>query len=605
MKRLLPLFCSLAFAASAFGQDPFEKGKLALTARDTATALTQFKEAAKTGRRPAESNYYLGSIFLARGKVDEAIGYLRASVDRDNENVQALKVLGEALLRKNDYGNALNQYRRAVKLAPKDVSIAAGYAFTLLAADSIDAAIIQFTRAKEFTPDRADLYDGLGDAYLKQNVLVLAISNYQKALELEPGNIAIHLKLARVFFRNRQYSESVHEYDDILSIDSTHAEALLEKGRIYVLAKQYRNAIGPLQRLVRLNPNSIEGAAFYARALFGVEDFADAAKAAQAALKLDSSNVELWRVRAQALTKTRDWSSALLAFGGLKRRNQMKPEDMADYGASLVGVGREDEAITALTEAIKADSSNCDTYFPLGFIYMKRQDYAGAAAMFEKKISCDPRSLSAYVNAAACYMQIKNWGRSRELLTRSIELKPDFMQGRLWLGRYFAQVDSLDKAVEQYDEVLKLINANNGDRYKKEAGEAHLQKGQLYFVNKQYERAVDSFRRALGVGSESSGLHLMWGQALLQLLDPKGDDAENKRKKEDAVQHFRKAVQLDAGSAPAHLWLGQGLLLMRQEGDNEGNRRLQEEACAEFAKVLRLDPRNEDAKRSRERIGCK
>jgi len=41
------------------------------------------------------------------------------------------------------------------------------------------------------------------------------------------------------------------------------------------------------------------------------------------------------------------------------------------------------------------------------------------------------------------------------------------------------------------------------------------------------------------------------------------------------------------------------------EGDDAGNKKLQEEACAEFSKVLRLDPRNEDAKKSKERIGCK
>ena len=235
---------------------------------------------------------------------------------------------------------------------------------------------------------------------------------------------------------------------------------------------------------------------------------------------------------------------------------------------------------------------------------MKRQDYASASGMFEKKISCDPRSLSAYVNAAACYMQMKNWTRARELLVRSVELKSDFMQGRLWLGRYFAQVDSLDRAVEQYDEVLKLINSN-GDKYRKEAGEAHLQKGQLYFVNTRYERAIDSFRKALSVGTESASLHLMWGQALLQLLDPKGDPEENKRKKEDAIQHFRRAIQIDPNLPHPHLWLGQVLVISRVEGDNEGNRKLQEEACAEYAKVLRLDPRNEDAKKARERIGCK
>ena len=44
---------------------------------------------------------------------------------------------------------------------------------------------------------------------------------------------------------------------------------------------------------------------------------------------------------------------------------------------------------------------------------------------------------------------------------------------------------------------------------------------------------------------------------------------------------------------------------MRVEGDNEGNRKLVEEACSEYGKCLRLDPKNEDARKARERISCK
>ena len=64
-------------------------------------------------------------------------------------------------------------------------------------------------------------------------------------------------------------------------------------------------------------------------------------------------------------------------------------------------------------------------------------------------------------------------------------------------------------------------------------------------------------------------------------------------------------MALDPGLAVGHFWLGTTLVLMRVEGDNEGNKKLVEEACSEFSKCLRLDPRNEDARKAKERIGCK
>jgi tetratricopeptide (TPR) repeat protein len=604
MRRLLLILAVLSIVQSAHAQDPFDKAKQALAVRDTNDAIMRFKEALKVGRKPSESNTYLGAIAFARHHIDEAIGYLQAAVDRDNENVEAFSRLGYALLEKKDNAGALTQFRRAVKLAPKDISISEGFGKALLASDSVDAAIVQISRAKESAPDNPSLYVLLGDAYLKQNVYVLGELNYQKAIDLEPKNIVTRAKLARVYYKEKKYVESVKEWEGIVAIDSTLTEPYLEIGRTYLLAKQYRNAVRPLYKLTQLQPKSVEGWSMYARTLFGGDDYADAAKAAQTSLKLDSANAEIWRVLARSLTKTKDWNGALSGFAGLRRHGSLNAEDLGDYGAALQSVGREEEAIQVLLEAVKADSSNCEVYFPLGFIYMKRHDYEHAAMMFEKRIVCDPRSLSAYVNGAACYMALKSWPRCRELLVRSIELKPDYLSGHLNLGRYYAQVDSLDKAVAQYDTVLALIGTDV-DKHKGEAGEAYLQKGQLYFRDKQFSRAIDSFRKAVGAGIENSAIHLMWGQAMLQLLDPNASQDENARKKGEAVIHFRKTTGLEPGLAVGHFWLGTSLVLMRVEGDNAGNAKLVEEACSEFTKCLRLDPRNEDARKAKERISCK
>ncbi len=604
MKRLLLSLAVAALLTQAHAQDPYDKAKASLVARDTNDAVIHFKEAVKAGRKPSESNNYLGAIALSRHHVDEAIGYLQAAVERDNENAEAFKNLGYAFLEKKDFPGALVQFRKAVKLAPKDISISQGFGVALLTADSVDAAIVQLSRAKESAPDNAALYVLLGDAYLKQNVFVLGESNYGKAIELEPKNIGTRTKLARVLFKEKKYVESVKQWDGIVAIDSTLPEPYLETGRTYLLAKLYRNAVRPLYKLTQLQPKSVEGWAMYARTLFGGDDFADAAKAAQTSLKLDSTNGEIWRVLAHSLTKTKDWNGALAGFAGLKRHGTLNGEDLGDYGAALQSVGREDEAITVLLEAVKADSANCDVYFPLGFIYMKRHDYEHAAGMFEKRIVCDPRSLSAYVNGAACYMALKSWPRCRALLVRSLELKPDYLSGHLNLGRYYAQVDSLDEAVAQYDTVLAIIGTDV-EKHKGEAGEAYLQKGQLYFRDKQFARTIESFKKALGAGIDNSSIHLMWGQGLLQMLDPKGAEEENSRKKADAVAQFRKTTALDPNLAVGHFWLGTGLVLSRKEGDTPGNKILVEEACAEFGKCLRLEPKNEDARKAKERIGCK
>ena len=590
---------------SGYGQEFLTKGKVALGAKDTAAAVAAFEQAVKAGQKPGEANYYLGAIALARGNTPNAIRYLEEAVRYDDENVDALRKLGEAQVLNKNVKAALPHLRRAIKLAPKDGATMAAYGRALLAVDSVDAAIVQFTRAKEFTPDDPTIYEGLGDAYGKQNVVVMVVSNYQKAIELEPRNVERRIKLARVYEKDRKYTDAVRQFEEIIKLDSTNAAAYMQKGNILLRAKMYKQAVPPLRTLTQLQPKSAEASVLLTKALSGAGDHPEVVKEGKRSLKLDSANTDVWRLVAQSQVETKEYTEALLSYEALKRRNAFKPEDQAQYGLALARLGRDDEALKSLLEAVAMDTTNCDAYFSLGAIYMKKRDYEMASAMFEKRISCDPKSLSlpTYLNAAASYMQTKNYPRVRELLTRVIEVKPDFLQARLWLARYYTQVDSLDNAKAEYDEVLKQIGSNT-DKFKKEAAEAHYLLGMHYFRKQAFGSAVESFRRASGLGYEDPNLRLTWGQAVMQTLDRTGNAEENAVKIQESIRLFRKVIELDPNNAQGHLWLAQGLIQSRVEGEDEKNKQLRDDACGELRKVLKIEPKNEDAKKAMERIGC-
>jgi tetratricopeptide (TPR) repeat protein len=610
MKRSVFILLVLSMmSAAAFAQDFIGKGKVSLSTRDTAGAIQAFKDALRANQKAGDANYYLGAISYAQGRVDEAKEYLLKAVDINDDNADALTLLAQIHLLKKDVPAALGVFKKAIKSAPKNAALAVGYGKTLLGADSIDAAILQLTRAKELDESNPEIYAMLAEAYLKQGVAPLGISNFQKAIELAPKQISYVARLAQIYEKNRQYTEAVGLYEKVASADTNNAEPYLSIGQILIRASgsQKKLAIAPLEKYVAKKPASVEGAALLSKALFQIEDWNKLVPAAKRALELDARNPDLWRQSAYALAETKDYKGAVTAFEKLKELKAFKPEDQTKYGNSLVGVGREEDAMNSLLEAVRLDSTNCDPYFNLGSLYMKKQDWANASKMFEKKIACDPKSvksLSSYLNGAACYMQLKNWERTRALLEKALEIYPDFLQARLWFARYFIQVDSLDRAKEQYDAVLQGAS-QNPDKYKREIGEAHAMSGSYYFTTQKFASAIESFRKAVATGNESAGLQLSWGQAVLQTLDASAPADEGKKKKEEAMTHFRRSIAIDGKNPVSHLWLAQTLILLRVEGADEANKKLQEEACQEYKQVLRLQPTNADAKKGMERIGCK
>lgn len=607
MKRALVLLLLGCVLQSANAQEFLAKAKVSLGAKDTTAAITGFEAALKANQKPGEAHYYLGTIALARNKVADAIRHLEEAVRIDDEHIAAIHALGDAYLMNKNVPGALAQYKLVMKLAPKSSAVASSYGKALLAADSLDAAIVQLTRAKEHNPEDPTNYEALADAFAKQNVVPMVIMNLQRAVELEPTNNARRIKLASVYEKNRQYNEAVKEFDAIIARDSTNADAHHQKGDIYLRAKMYKSAVPPFRTFTALRPKSVEGSVLYVKALTGANEFDDVVTEAKRSLAMDSANTDVWRMLAEAQVETRQYADALASYEALKRRKAFGTEDQARYGLALFRTGQDDAALESLLAAVAMDTTNCDAYFNLGSIYMRKRDYERAGAMFDKRIECDPKSISlaAYLNGAASHMQTKNYPRTRELLVRAIEIKPDFLQARLWLARYYAQVDSLDNAKAEYDAVLDQIGTNT-DKYKREAAEAHYLLGMYWFRKQAFGSSVESFRKASSLGYEDPSLRLTWGQAVLQTLDRTApDQTENRRRIDDAIRLFRRVIDLDPANAQGHLWLGQGLIQARVEGEDAKNKVLQEEACSEFRKALKIDPRNEDAKKAMERIGCK
>jgi tetratricopeptide (TPR) repeat protein len=612
MKRALVFLLLGCMVEFGFGQEFLLKGKAALASKDTAAAIAAFEQALKVNQKAGETHYQLGAIALARGQVADAAKHLEEAVRIDDENVDALRLLGDTYVKSNNLAGAITQFKRAVKYGPKNGAVSASYGKALLAADSTDAAIRELTRAKEYLPDDPSLYEALGDAFAKQNVVSMVVANYQRAIELEPTGTARRIKLANVFEKNRQYTEAVKEFDEIIKRDTTNADAYRQKGNILLRAKMYRLAIAPLRTYTELQPKSAEGGLLYSRALFGAKAWTDLIPEAKRALKLDSTNAEVWRMLANAQVEagTKDTSlfrQAVRSFETLKRLKAFGRTDQADYGTALFRSGQDDAAMAALLDAIAADSTICDAYASLGSIYMRKTDFVKAAAMFDKRIDCEPQSVPAavYLNGANSNMQTKNYARTRALLTRLTELRPDLPQARFAKARYFSQVDSLDYAKAEYDTVIQQIGTRT-DKFRREIAEAYYEIGRYYVTKQQFGASIEALKKAASFGYPGeTTLHLIWGSALLNTLDrTPTDPAQNRAKVLDAIDHFRRSIKADQNNSAAHLNLGLALLQARIEGEDAKNKQIREEACGEFRLVLKREPKNDEARAAMERIGC-
>ena len=178
-----------------------------------------------------------------------------------------------------------------------------------------------------------------------------------------------------------------------------------------------------------------------------------------------------------------------------------------ELGESLATVQKLDvplaEATTSSLEALKA--------FSLG---RKAADEKGAAASLpylQHAIELDPNFAEGYDAVGAAYSSLGELGRAREYFTKAFQLREHASEQEkvAIAGNYYrVATGELDKAAQTAQEEIESYP-------RRPVGYARL--ANTYSLQGQYERAVESYRRELGLGPDSAVPYSGLANGLLSL----------------------------------------------------------------------------------------
>jgi len=220
----------------------------------------------------------------------------------------------------------------------------------------------------------------------------------------------------------------------------------------------------------------------------------------------------------------------------------LPPEDLKRLGKAYVETKRDSLAALAWEETIRTSGNGAETYSDLGVIYMRQHQFEKAATMFEKKFQQDSTSVSAYVNYALSNMALQKWEPARQALYHALSLKPDYVQGYLFLARCLVQMESLAQAKRISETLVKLASKSTAT-YKSELAEARGLIGVAFLLDKKYS---------------------------------------------EAITVLTESIKLIDNNPQTRLWRAQSYALAAKH----------EEAIAEYKVVLKLDPQNKEAKKN-------
>jgi tetratricopeptide (TPR) repeat protein len=206
-------------------------------------------------------------------------------------------------------------------------------------------------------------------------------------------------------------------------------------------------------------------------------------------------------------------------------------EELMSSGQGLLSNGAYTEAITVFKKALTREPSSAEAQSNLALAYLEAGRYANAVTEYNKAISLSPKCALCWQNMGFAYEKLGKRAKAMENIHQSIVLDPSNIDARMNLAAFHEDAKQYDRAIAEYEEVIKIDGAHHGDAYINVA-RCMQEKGNLAGAKKYLNNAITT-------NPANAEAHYQLGNIYWK--------KENKT--EDAVKEYKMAISLEPNSA--------------------------------------------------------
>jgi serine/threonine protein kinase/tetratricopeptide (TPR) repeat protein len=212
----------------------------------------------------------------------------------------------------------------------------------------------------------------------------------------------------------------------------------------------------------------------------------------------------------------------LLALESLARVLELRPtlgEAQREKGGILVHLGRVDEGIRAIEEALALDPGDAANHAALGrALFIGKGDFGKAAVAYETSLRLNPRAGWSALQLAHCAALLRDFERGKSAARQAIARQEEFRSGHrgivlvgahMRLGHLFALEGRSAEARSEYEKELQFLTKVDHALKSRIFIELHMRLGASLLASGEtlegraaLEMAIDAFERRVRLGGD-------------------------------------------------------------------------------------------------------
>ena len=266
------------------------------------------------------------------------------------------------------------------------------------------------------------------------------------------------------------------------------------------LVKELRQDCKYEQALIELQNAEMNSELYLQKGLilYELSRFEEAIDAYSESLNLDSKNFKAYNNRGNAKGSLKLYTEAINDYDKAISLNPNYSEAYFNRGFVYYNLKKYKEAISDYNKAIELDPENFMAYNNRGNAKHFLKDYSDAISDFDKSLEIQSTH-NTFFNRALAKESLEDYDGAISDYSMALDLKPDDIQVLLKRGFAEYQASQLDLAKNDFLNVLSFDKNNV---------EALVSLGMVYHLEKNDEKAVELYSKAISINDEYADAYI-------------------------------------------------------------------------------------------------